>query len=124
MDRVLIEGLNVETVIGVYGWEREVRQALVIDLAMAWDNQVSGKTDNVDQALDYARVAEEVTAWVGQSSFQLLEALAEGLAAQLLERFGISSLKLRVRKPGAVVNALAVGVEIERSRKHEKDAAV
>lgn len=114
MDRVLIEGLRVETVIGVYGWEREVRQKLIMDLTMAWDNRVPGASDDVGQALDYARVAEFVTDRVSQSRFQLLEALAEDLAERLLGEFAISGLRLTIRKPGAVANAAAVGVEIER----------
>lgn len=114
MDRVLIEGLRAEAVIGVYGWEREVRQELVIDLLMGWDNRVPGASDDVGQALDYARVAQALTDWVSQSSFQLLEALAEELAAKLLDGFGMSGLQLTIRKPGAVANAAAVGVQIER----------
>jgi dihydroneopterin aldolase len=124
VDRVLIEGLRVDAVIGVYGWEREVRQTLVIDLVMGWDNRTPGGSDDIEQALNYAQVAEEVTAWVGGSAFQLLEALAEGLAAWLLERFGMHGLRLTIRKPGAVPNALAVGVEIERGDLIVKEASV
>lgn len=114
MDRVLIEGLRVETVIGVYGWEREVRQELIMDLTMAWDNRVPGISDDVEQALDYAKLAEFVTDRVGQSRFKLLEALAEDLAASLLDEFATKGLRLTIRKPGAVANAAAVGVQIER----------
>lgn len=114
VDRVLIEGLTVDAVIGVYGWERELRQTLIIDLVMAWDNQLPGSSDNVEQALDYASVSAAITAWVRASSFQLLEALAEDLAARLLAEFGVKGLRLTLRKPGAVANARSVGVEIER----------
>lgn len=117
MDRVLIEGLTVDAVIGVYGWEREVRQRLVIDLAMEWDNRLPGGSDNVAQALDYARVSDAVTSWVAESRFQLIEALAEDLASRLLAEFAMSGLRLTVRKPGAVANARSVGVEIERGKK-------
>lgn len=114
MDRVLIEGLSIDAVIGVYGWEREVRQTLSIDLVMAWDNRPPGTSDDVGQALDYARVSDAVKSWVGASSFQLLEALAEDLAARLQDEFGIGWLRLTIRKPGAVAGARSVGVEIER----------
>lgn len=114
MDRVLIEGLSVEAVIGVYDWEREVRQTLVLDLVMGWDNRVPGRSDDVAQALDYARVAGQVGEWVAQSRFQLLEALAEDLAERLLATFAMHGLRLTVRKPGAVAQARAVGVVIER----------
>lgn len=116
MDKVLIEGLRVDAIIGVYGWEREVQQTLRIDLVMGWDNRSPGASDDVERALDYARVAEAVTGWVGESRFQLLEALAEDLACRLLDSFAMAGLRLTIRKPGAVANAFAVGVEIERGQ--------
>lgn len=114
MDRVFIEGLRVDALIGVYGWEREVRQTLMLDLVMAWDNQVPGRSDDVTQALDYGRVAEAVAGWVGESRFQLLEALAESLAQKLMDEFEVPGLQLTIRKPGAVASAISVGVSINR----------
>ncbi|MAL99958.1 MAG: dihydroneopterin aldolase [Alteromonadaceae bacterium] len=114
MDRVFIEGLRVDALIGVYGWEREVRQTLMLDLVMAWDNRVPGMSDDVTQALDYGRVAEAVAGWVGESRFQLLEALAESLAQKLMDEFEVPGLQLTIRKPGAVASAVSVGVSINR----------
>lgn len=113
-DLVLIEGLAVETVIGVYDWEREVTQQLLIDLEMAWDNTAPAASDDVALALDYAAVSEQVHRYLQEACPQLLETAAEGLAACLQTEFGISWLRLTIRKPGAVPEARAVGVRIER----------
>ncbi|MCM0614351.1 dihydroneopterin aldolase [Marinobacter sediminum] len=113
-DSVLIEGLAVETVVGVYDWEREVDQRLLIDLEMAWDNRIPGASDDVNDALDYAAVSERVTSCLQALKPQLLEHGAEVLAADLQEAFGISWLRLTLKKPGAVPTARWVGVCIER----------
>lgn len=113
-DSVLIEGLAVETVIGVYDWERDITQRLLVDLDMAWDNRVPASTDDVAQALDYAAVSERVASYLDELRPQLLETAAEGLAACLQDEFGVRWLALTIRKPGAVPQARAVGVRIER----------
>ncbi|MEX2474277.1 dihydroneopterin aldolase [Marinobacter sp.] len=115
-DSVLIEGLAVEAVIGVYDWEREVTQQLLVDLDMAWDNRVPGASDNVADALDYAAVSERVTQWLRSAQPALLETAAEGLAAVIRDEFGVKWLRLTLRKPGAVPAATAVGVRIERGQ--------
>jgi dihydroneopterin aldolase len=116
-DTVLIEGLVVETVVGVYDWEREVTQSLVIDLEMAWDNSVPGKTDDVADALDYAAVSTRVESCLQALRPKLLEHGAEVLAKTLQDELGIKWLRLAIRKPGAVPAAQAVGVRIERGEK-------
>ncbi|MTI97593.1 MAG: dihydroneopterin aldolase [Marinobacter adhaerens] len=121
-DTVLIEGLVVETVVGVYDWEREVTQSLVVDLEMAWDNRVPGKTDDVADALDYAAVSTRVESCLQALRPKLLEYGAEVLAKTLQDEFGISWLRLAIRKPGAVPAAKAVGVRIERGEKTEAGA--
>jgi len=113
-DSVLIEGLAVETVIGVLDWEREVSQRLLIDLEMAWDNRVPAASDNVADALDYAAVTERVTGFLSGTGPQLLETAAEGISDLLQQEFGVRWLKLVIRKPGAVPAAASVGVSIER----------
>ncbi len=114
MDRVLIHGLSLETVIGVYGWERELRQTLLLDLELAWDIRRPGASDAVDDALNYAAVSARLREFSGAACFELLEALAEALADLLREEFGVSWLRLTLRKPGAVPEAEYVGVRIER----------
>lgn len=113
-DSVFIEGLEVETVVGVYDWERQINQRLLVDLDMAWDNSIPGASDNVDDALDYAAVSERVVTCLQALRPQLLEHGAEALAAELQSVFGITWLRLTLRKPGAVPTARSVGVCIER----------
>lgn len=110
----MIEGLAVETIIGVYDWEREVSQRLLIDLDMAWDNRVPAASDDVADALDYAAVSERITGYLEGSQPQLLETAAEGIAGLLQREFGVRWLRLVIRKPGAVPSAISVGVSIER----------
>jgi dihydroneopterin aldolase len=113
-DKVFINGLRAETVIGVYDWERSIRQPLIFDLEMATDNRAAAKDDDLTKAIDYAAISQRVIAEVEASSFQLIETLAEHLAALILEEFGVQWLQLRVLKPSAVAEADAVGVQIQR----------
>lgn len=117
MDSVLIEGLTVDAVIGVYDWEREIVQSLQVDLEMAWDNRLPGQSDDVADALDYASVSEAVADFFTDNQPHLLEAAAEGLSTRLRDMFDIAWLRLVIRKPGAVPQARAVGVSIERGQR-------
>lgn len=114
VDRVLIEGLTVETVIGVYDWERTIHQRLELDLELATDIRPAAADDDLTHTLDYAAICEAIAGFAAASRFGLVETFAERLAAHLREAFGISGLRLTVRKPGAVAAARAVGVSIER----------
>ncbi|MFL1404702.1 dihydroneopterin aldolase [Marinobacter sp. M1N3S26] len=113
-DSVLIEGLAVETVIGVYDWEREVRQELRLDLEMAWDNRPAAASDDVGQALDYAAVSDHVQRFFEQCQPALLETAAEKLAGDLMATFAIPAIRLTLWKPGAVPAARQVGVRVQR----------
>lgn len=114
MDIIFIRELEIATIIGVHAWEREVRQTLSLDLEIAAEIGTAAKTDNVRDALDYQAVAERVTTLVESSNCQLLETLAERVAELVLNDFSVSWLRLRISKPGAIPNARAVGVVIER----------
>ena len=114
MDTVHIRGLRAEAVIGVYDWERDIRQELVLDRELASDNRAAAATDSIEDAVDYAAISQRVLAYVQNSEFQLIETLAEHLAALVLSEFSVSWLRLRLDKPGAVAEAESVGVEIER----------
>ena len=114
MDNVFIEGLEVDTVIGVYDWEREIRQCLRLDLVCAWDNRRPAAGDDLNLALDYAALAERIQAFAAQARYQLVETFAEQLAAVLMAEFQIPWLRLKITKPGAVPASAGVGVEIER----------
>ncbi|MBY6033071.1 dihydroneopterin aldolase [Marinobacter daepoensis] len=113
-DTVLIEGLAVDAVIGVYDWEREITQQLVVDLELAWDNSVPGASDDVADALDYAEVSAKVSECLQSLQPSLLEKAAEDVAALLQSEFGVRWLRLTLSKPGAVPAARSVGVRIER----------
>jgi 7,8-dihydroneopterin aldolase/epimerase/oxygenase len=117
VDTVYIEGLRAEAVIGVYDWERAVRQTLLLDLELAGDNRRAAGSDRVEDALDYAAVARRVLAFVEVSDFNLIETLAERVADLVLREFGVPWLRLRVSKPGAVMQARTVGVAIERGER-------
>lgn len=114
MDRVFIEDLRIETIIGIYDWERSVRQTVALDIEMAFDNTRPAASDRIADTLDYKAVAKRLIAFVGESRFELVETLAERCAAILREEFGVGWLRLRLSKPGAVTGSRAVGVIIER----------
>lgn len=114
MDIVFIRRLEAEATIGVNDWERQVRQRLRVDLELGADNARAAASDAIDNALDYNAVAQRAKALVGESSFQLVEALAEHLAAELRREFGIPWLRVTLTKPGAVPGAESVGVVMER----------
>ena len=113
MNSVYIRGLRAETVIGIHPWEREIRQPLVLDLKMASDTARAAATDRIEDALDYAAIADAVIALVESSEYQLIETLAEAVARTVCEDFGVPWLRLRVSKPNAVDAADDVGVVIE-----------
>jgi dihydroneopterin aldolase len=114
MDRVFIQDLRVETVIGIFDWEREIKQAVSVDLEMAFDIRRAGRSDSIDDTLDYKAVAKCLIRLIEQSEFQLVEALAERCAETVLAEFPVPWLRLRLSKPGAVRGSSAVGVIIER----------
>jgi dihydroneopterin aldolase len=117
MDIVYIRELRIETVIGIYEWERRIRQSVVLDLEMAADIARAAATDNIADALNYKAVAKRVIAFVEASQFQLVETLAERVAEIVLEEFGVAWLRLRVNKEGALRGARDVGVVIERGQR-------
>jgi 7,8-dihydroneopterin aldolase/epimerase/oxygenase len=115
VDRIFVRGLAVDAVIGVYDWERTIRQALVIDLEMAWDIRAAASTDDLSRTLDYAAVSQRVMAFISESRFALVETLAERVAELVRSEFGVTWLRLTLNKPGAVGQASGgVGVIIER----------
>ena len=116
MDIVFIEGLEIEALIGIYDWERRIRQPLRFDIEMAFDNRKPAASDDIADTLDYKAVSKRLAAFVADSQFGLVETLAERCAALILGEFGVQRVRLKLSKPGAVRGARAVGVSIERSR--------
>ena len=115
-DKVFIEGLEIETLIGIYDWERRIRQTLVFDIEMAFDNRIPAASDDIALTLNYKDVSKRLIDYVGQSGFGLVETLAERCAAIILDEFGVARVRLKLSKPGAVRGARAVGVVIEREK--------
>ena len=113
-DIIYIKDLRVQTIIGIFGWEREVRQEVSIDLEMTFDCKRASKTDSIEDTIDYKEISKGIIKFVEESEFQLQETLAEGIAALLKNEFKVNSLKLRVSKPGALRHAEDVGVIIHR----------
>jgi dihydroneopterin aldolase len=114
MDKVYIRDLRIDTVIGIYDWEREVRQTVSIDLEMATDIRRAARSDSIEDTLNYKAVAKRLIQYVGDSDFQLVETLAERCAALVLDEFDVPWLRLRLSKPGAVRGSRDVGIIIER----------
>jgi dihydroneopterin aldolase len=121
MDIVFIEDLRIDTVIGIYDWERRVRQTLSFDIEMAFDNTKPAATDDIADTLNYKDVSKRLIEYVEASSFGLVETLAERCAAIVREEFGVGWVRLKLSKPGAVRGARAVGVRIERGRRPSAD---
>ncbi len=117
MDIVFIRDLQIETVIGIYDWERKVRQIISLDIDMAIDIKKDADSDNIDDTLSYKTVAKRLIAFVEQSEFELVEALAEKICEIILEEFNVPWVRLTLNKPGAVRGSKSVGVMIERGQK-------
>ena len=117
MDVVFIEDLRIETTIGIYDWEKKIRQTVALDLEMAFDNRVSAGSDRIEDTLDYKAVSKRLIAFVEASRFELVETLAERCAEIVLREFGVAWLALKLAKPGAVTGAKSVGGRIERGRR-------
>lgn len=115
-DKVFIEALEIEALIGIYDWERRIRQPLLFDLEMSFDNRKPAASDDIADTLDYKAVSKRLIDYVSSSSFGLVETLAERCAEIVLAEFAVSHVRLKLSKPGAVRGARAVGVIIERSR--------
>jgi 7,8-dihydroneopterin aldolase/epimerase/oxygenase len=116
MDHIFITALTAEAVIGIYDWEREVKQRLEIDLEMSMDLRAAARSDAIEDTLNYKSVAKRVLAFVEGSSFRLVEALAGEIARIVLEEFGVERVKVTVHKPGAIRHSRDVGVVVERGR--------
>lgn len=114
-DTIFLHELKVETIVGVWDWERKIRQTVSIDLEMGADVRRAAETDCIDDTLDYKAVAKQVQQMVADSEFQLIESMAEKIAELVLTEFEVPWIQVRVSKPGAIRGAKDVGVLIRRS---------
>jgi dihydroneopterin aldolase len=116
MDSIFIHALKTEAIIGIFDWERQVKQTVIVDIEIGADIRKAALSDSIDDTLNYKRVAKRVLAFVEASKYHLVETLAEQLAMLLLEEFGIAWVRLSLSKPGAIRSSRDVGVTLERSR--------
>ena len=116
LDKIFVQGLEIECVIGVWEWERQITQKLIIDLEMGWDIAPAAKTDALEDTLSYKDVAKRVSAFVIETKANLVETLAEGIATLLQDEFAVPWCRVRINKRGAVTGARDVGVDIERGQ--------
>ncbi|QOL25788.1 dihydroneopterin aldolase [Thalassotalea sp. LPB0316] len=115
MDKVFISGLSIQTTIGFYQWEKEIKQTLVFDLELGWYIKPAAENDELDKTLDYAGISIEIERFANENPVDLLETLAHRTAEHLMHKYGIEWLRMKLHKPHAVHNAQSVGVEIERT---------
>lgn len=117
MDIIYLHDLRIETVIGIYDWERRVKQTVILDVELGADIRRAAESDRVADTINYKAVAKRLLAFVGDSQFELVETLAERVAAVIMEEFGVPWVRVRVNKQGAVRGVRDVGVVIERGAK-------
>ena len=117
MDTIFIRGLRIETIIGVFAWERQTKQVLFFDLEIATDIKQAAASDQVGDALDYKRITKLIIQFVEKSRFQLIETLAEKIAALIMAKFDVAWLQLSINKKGALRHADDVGITIQRGVK-------
>jgi dihydroneopterin aldolase len=114
MDIIFLRGLKIDTIIGIYDWERRIRQTLILDLEMATDIRRAAASESIADTLDYKTVSERIVAFVSAAEFLLVETLAERVADIVLDEFAVPWLRLTVNKKGAIGGETDVGVTIER----------
>ena len=117
MDIVFIRDLRIETVIGIYDWERKIKQTVVLDLDMGWDIRPAAASESIEDALDYKSVSKRLQSFVEESEFQLVETLAERICEIVREEFNVPWVRLTLNKIGAVSAARDVGVIVERGER-------
>ena len=114
MDKVFIKGLEVEGIIGIFQWEREVKQIISVDIEMDFDNKRAAKSDSIEDALNYKLVGKRITSFVKNSKFQLVETLAENISKIILQEFPVTNVRVTLSKPGALRGSDSVGISIKR----------
>jgi dihydroneopterin aldolase len=116
MDKIFIHALKTEAIIGIFDWERQVKQTVLIDIEISADIAKAALSDSIDDTLNYKRLAKTVLAFVEASQFHLVETLAQHIAMRVLEDFGVDWVRVGLSKPGAIRSSRDVGVMLERNR--------
>jgi 7,8-dihydroneopterin aldolase/epimerase/oxygenase len=114
MDKIFLSALTVDCIVGIWEWERRVKQKVIIDLEIAADIRRAASSDRIEDTIDYKKVSKRLLAFVGESQFNLVETLAERIAQLVVVEFGVEWVRVRLNKQGAIRGARDVGIEIER----------
>jgi len=117
MDIIFLRGLQIETIVGIFDWERDNPRPVILDIEMSTDNRKAAESDSIDDALDYGEVSRRVISFVEGSRYYLVETLAERICELILSEFNVSWVRLSLNKIGAIQGASDVGVIIVRERK-------
>ncbi len=117
MDIIFLGGLEIETIIGIYDWERETKQTIALDIEMAFDIQKAAETDDIQYTLDYKTVSKRIISYVEKSNFFLVETLISEIANIIINEFNVPWVKITLNKKGAIRGASDVGIIIERGEK-------
>jgi len=115
MDKIFLHALKTESIVGIFDWERQVKQTVILDIEFSADIRKAALTDSIDDTLNYKRVAKRVLAFVEESRFHLVETLAEHVAMLILEEFAVAWVRISLSKPGAIRSSRDVGVMLERA---------
>ena len=115
MDKIFLTGLTIECVVGVWEWERQVKQSVVLDIEMAADIRKAAASEKLDDTIDYKKVSKRLQSFVGESQFLLVETLTEQIAKLIISEFGVAWVKVRLNKYGALRGVQDVGIVIERT---------
>jgi dihydroneopterin aldolase len=116
LDKIFIHALKTEAIIGIFDWERQVKQTILVDLEFSANIRKAALSDSIDDTLNYKKVAKRVLSFIEASQFHLVETMADSVAMVLLEDFGLEWVKVTLSKPGAIRSSRDVGIIIERSR--------
>lgn len=118
MDKIFIHALKTEAIIGIYDWERQVKQTVIVDIELSADIRKAALSDSIDDTLNYRGVAKRVLGFVEASQFHLVETLSEHIAMLILEEFAVDWVGIVLSKPGAIRGSRDVGIKLERERSH------
>ena len=117
MDKLFLRGFNLAVLIGVYEWERHAPQTVQLDIEIGLPAQRAAQSDDIQDTIDYAKVAEHIRAFIHEREFHLVETLAEQLAQLIFDHFSAIWVQISAAKPGVVPGIERVGVTIQRERK-------
>ncbi len=113
-DKIFLTSLRTECIVGIWDWERKVKQTVVVDLEMACDIRKAALSDHIDDTVDYKKVSKRLLTFIGESRYQLVETLTENIARIVITEFDVPWVRVRLNKQGAIRNSRDVGILIER----------